>query len=126
MGSGRSSVTFTNSYKKKLYVAYMRLDYNCQSECGDIWDVLGWINLDPGQTQSRANPTNNRWFYYYAEADDGAVWFGPYAAEVSDLKFEKCSCLSVIIENGTPFNPYHVVGFRDVDTKTYSGVNFVG
>jgi len=66
MSTGMSEVTFTNSYGKKMYVAYMRRDFNCQGECGDIWDVLGWINLDPGETETRANPTNNRWDYYYA------------------------------------------------------------
>jgi hypothetical protein len=77
MGSGRSEVTFTNSYGKKIYVAYMRRDFDCQADCGDIWDVLGWINLDPGETESRANPTTNRWYYYYAEASDGAFWAAP-------------------------------------------------
>ena len=51
MSSGRSEVTFTNSYGKKMYVAYMRRDFNCQAECGGIWDVLGWISLDPGETE---------------------------------------------------------------------------
>ena len=125
MGSGRSSVTFTNSYGKKLYVAYMRRDFSCQSECGDIWDVLGWINLDPGETESRANATTNRWYYYYAEAADGAYWAGPYVAEVSNARFEKCTCLGVIVQNGEATNPYYDVGFRELDCKTYSGVNFV-
>jgi len=31
-----SDVTFTNSYGQKMYVAYMRVDYNCQNECGDV------------------------------------------------------------------------------------------
>jgi hypothetical protein len=117
MSSGRSEVTFTNSYGKKMYVAYMRRDFDCQSDCGDIWDVLGWINLDPGETETRANATNNRWYYYYAEADDGAVWAGPYVAEVRAAKFQKCTCVGA--------TTYYDVGFRELDTKTYSGVNFV-
>jgi hypothetical protein len=103
----------------------MRRDFNCQNECGGIWDVLGWINLDPGETESRANPTNNRWFYYYAEAEDGAVWAGPYVAEVTQTRFEKCTCLGVIVQNGGATNPYHDVGFRELDSQTYSGVNFI-
>ncbi len=95
MGTGHSSVSFTNSYGKKIFVAYMRRDFNCQSECGEPWDVLGWINLDPGETESRDNPTSNRWFYYHAEASDGAVWAGPFVAEVEQPKFEKCTCLGV-------------------------------
>ncbi|HEY7025595.1 MAG TPA: hypothetical protein VH371_11615, partial [Candidatus Limnocylindrales bacterium] len=78
MGSGRSSINFHNSYGKKLWVAYMRVDWDCNNDCGEPWDVLGWIALDPGETESRSNPTSNRWFYYYAEAIDGAFWAGPY------------------------------------------------
>lgn len=121
---GRSDVTFTNSHGKKIYVAYMRLDYNCQNECGDPWDVLGWISLDPGQTQSRSNPTENKWFYYYAEDVDGAVWAGPYVAEVTQARFEKCTCLGVSVVNGDSTNPYDDVGFRELDTDAYSGINF--
>jgi hypothetical protein len=120
---GRSDVTFTNSYGTKLYIAYMRREWQCQSECGDIWDVLGWINLDPGETETRANPTKNQWFYFYAEASDGAVWAGPYVAEVSNSKFEKCTCLGVIVSEGPP--PYYDVGFRELDVVQFSGVNFV-
>src|SRR5262245_8830917 len=123
MGTGRSSVSFTNSYGKTMYVAYMRRDFSCQPECGDIWDVLGWIKLEPGEKKYRDNPTTNRWFYYYAEAIDGAYWAGPYLAEVSNNKFEKCNCLGVIVSDGS--HPYYDVGFRELDSKTYSGVNFV-
>jgi Protein of unknown function (DUF1036) len=120
---GASEIRFTNSYGQKLYVAYMRLDYGCQDDCGDPWDVLGWINLDPGETETRANPTENGYFYYYAEADDGNSWAGPFPAEVTQTVFEKCTCLGVIVQNGEPTNPYHTVGFRELDTNTYSGVN---
>ncbi len=116
---GRSNVTFTNSTGAKIYVAYMRLDYNCRNVCGEPWDVLGWINLDPGETETRPNPTENRWFYYYAESANGAVWSGSYVAEVRQARFEKCRCLGV-----SP-NPYHKVGFRELDTNTYSGVKFI-
>ena len=122
MGSGRSEVTFTNSYGQKMYVAYMRRDFSCQ-DCGDIWDVLGWIGLDPGETETRANPTDNRWYYYYAEAVDGAYWAGPYGAEVSQARFEKCTCLGVVVSDGP--QPYHDVGMRELDSAAFSGVNFV-
>jgi hypothetical protein len=122
---GASAVNFTNSYGQKIYVAYMRLDYGCQDDCGDPWDVLGWINLDPGETQTRDNPTENEYFYFYAEAEDGSFWAGPFPAEVTQTRFEKCTCLGVIVENGEPTNPYWTVGFRELDTNAYSGVNFV-
>jgi len=114
------AVRFRNSYSSKLYVAYMRLDYACGDDCGDPWDVLGWINLEPGQTQTRPNPTNNRWFYYYAEADDGSYWAGEFVAEVSQQKFHKCTCL------GTTSPLWHNVGMRELDLHQWGGVNFTG
>jgi Protein of unknown function (DUF1036) len=123
MAHGRSSVRFTNSYGKKLFVAYMRLDFSCQAECGEPWDVLGWINLDPGETEARANPANNQWFYFYAEAVDGAFWAGPFVANVSNNKFEKCSCLGVTVSQGP--QPYYDVGMRELDTVKFKGVDFI-
>jgi hypothetical protein len=123
MSHGRADVRFTNSYGKKMYVAYMRRDFDCQGECGDIWDVLGWIGLDAGETETRSNPTRNQWFYYYAEAVDGAFWAGPFVANVSNNKFQKCSCLGVIVSHGP--QPYYDVGMRELDTVKFSGVNFI-
>ncbi len=123
MSHGRSDVSFTNSYGQKIFVAYMRRDFTCLETCGAPWDVLGWINLDPGETEYRANPTKNQWFYYYAEAVDGAVWSGPFVAEVSDQKFSKCTCLGVIVSHGP--QPYYDVGMRELDTVAYPGVNFI-
>lgn len=122
---GNTSLNFTNSYSQELFVAYMRLDQGCGDECGEPWDVLGWIDLQPGQTQSRDNATGNQWFYYYAEATDGAVWNGPFPAEVTQAAFEKCTCLGVIQQNGPPTNPYFTVGFQELDTNQFGGVNFV-
>ena len=121
---GASTVNFQNSYTTVIWVAYMRLDNNCGDECGDPWDVLGWVQLAPGDSQNRANPTNNQFYYYYSEAADGNHWSGPYVAEVQQPAFEKCTCLGVIVENGEPTNPYHDVGFRELDTNQYGGVTF--
>jgi uncharacterized membrane protein len=122
---GASNVRFTNSYGQKIYVAYMRVDNDCGDDCGDPWIVKGWVGLDPGETETRANPTSNRYFYYYAESVDGAFWSGPYPAEVTQTVFSKCTCLGVIIINGPGTNPYETVGFRELDTDNFGGVNFV-
>jgi len=118
-----SDVGFTNSTSQTLWVAYMRRDFGCLAECGEPWDVLGWCKLLPGQYKERANPTDNRWFYYYAEGSSGSVWSGPYVAEVSQAKFSKCTCLGVSVSHGT--SPWHDVGMRELDTDKYSGVKFV-
>jgi hypothetical protein len=122
MSHGRSELSFTNFYQHTIFVAYMRRDFVCQADCGEPWDVLGWIRLEPGETKFRNNPTNNQFLYYYAEAVDGALWAGPYLAEVSNEKFSKCSCLGVSVSHGP--QPYYDVGMRELDTVAYSGVNF--
>jgi Protein of unknown function (DUF1036) len=122
---GASEVRFTNGYSVPISVAYMRRDEGCRNTCGEPWDVLGWVNLQPGQTATRPNPTRNRWFYHYAEATDGRVWAGPYPAEVRRSRFQKCTCLGVIVINGDPSSPFHDVGFRVLDTDRFGGVNFV-
>jgi hypothetical protein len=119
---GLSQVRFTNSTATKIYVAYSRRDDNCRSICQDYgegsWDVLGWINLDPGETETRANPTSYRFFYYYAEGADGRIYNGVYGPrEVTNSIFQKCTCVR---------RPsYYPVGFRQLDTDRFGGVNFL-
>jgi hypothetical protein len=117
-----ADVNFANLYSSKIYVAYMRLDPACGADCGDPWDVLGWVNLEPGQNESRPNPTGNPWFYYYAEADDGTVWGGDFVAEVSNDRFQKCTCLGVSVSHGP--NPWHDVGMEELDLNVWGGVDF--
>ena len=119
-----SVVSFTNSTTMKIYGAYMRADRSCLDDCGDWYDVLGWINLDPGETETRANPSESPWFYYYAERADGVVYGGDYPAEVADFAFEKCTCLGVISQNGPPTSPYYTVGFDELNLDEWGGVDF--
>lgn len=121
-----ADVGFTNLYSSKIYVAYMRYDAACGADCGDPWDVLGWINLEPGQTQTRSNPTGSRWFYYYAEADDGSVWGGNFfGGDVHAwAAFQKCTCLGVSVSHGQ--NPWYEVGMDQLDLAEWGGVNFTG
>lgn len=113
---GSSTVNFINHTGTTIYVAYMRRDFGCQEVCGDIWDVLGWVVLNNGDSQTRSNPTNNKWFYYYAESADGRIWSGVYSAEVQQPAFQKCTCQ---VGQG-----YHTVGFDVLDTDAFSGVTF--
>jgi hypothetical protein len=99
----------------------MRKDNACAAACGPYlnWNVLGWINLDPGETETRANPTSYRFFYHYAERADGAVYNGAYGpAEVSNNVFQKCQCL-------TGGAGWYSVGFRQLNTDRWGGVNYL-
>lgn len=116
MTTGSSEVRFRNHYGKKIFVAYMRRDDFCEAVADNVWEVKGWIGLDPGETEYRANETGNRWFYYYAEAVDGAFWSGPFAAKVDYTVFTWCV--------GTSYAKYDV-GMRELDTAKYGGVRFI-
>jgi hypothetical protein len=112
------SVIFRNSYSSRIFVAYQRKNPACTALCGEPWDVLGWINLAPGQTQTRANPTGSRWYYYYAEAEDGAIWDGAWGGDVLDVAFQKCDCLS------GPTGWYRVK-MDQIDLATSGGIEFI-
>jgi hypothetical protein len=117
------TVEFINSTTTKIYVAYMYYDLACGSDCGDPWNVEGWIVLDPGERETRPNPTGNQFFLDYAEGDDGRIYdTGNYPAEVSNDVFEKCTCLGVSVSHGP--QPYYTVGFQITDLNVYSGVQF--
>jgi hypothetical protein len=97
----RTEISFTNSNRTTICVAFNRWDRACLDDCGDGWDVLGWIRHAPGETMTRANPTGNRWFYYYAEADNGTDYNGPFRDHVTDTAFQLCSCLGVSVSHRT-------------------------
>ena len=128
---GASSVNFVNQTSSTVNVAYMRANApNCSDRCGSVWEVLGWIVLAPGGSQSRANPDSSRWFYFYAESADGRlVWNGAYRGEVQNNRFAECrGCiLYQTRQNGEaqsfPIPPWHLVGYVELDTNTFGGVN---
>ena len=50
-----------------------------------------------------------------AEAWDGAVWAGPYGAQVSIYAFDGCIDIGTSVSDGP--DPYFDVGFRQVDAS---------
>jgi uncharacterized membrane protein len=69
-------VHFHNSYGPRIWVALMFKDDGCGSE-GRPWGTRGWWTIDNGADVHVLN-TDNRYIYYYAEADNGAVWTGNF------------------------------------------------
>lgn len=118
MSHGSGEVRFTNLYGRRLFVAYMRVDADGQPEGGEPWEVRGWVGLDPEETAVRANPTGNQWFYYFAEAVDGAIWAGPHVVEVTDTAFTTGS-------GRGRTDGWQAAGMRVLDTVKYAGVVFV-
>src|SRR5579871_222500 len=82
---------FHNSYSSPLWVAVMW--YNpgpCGGEGGN-WATAGWWQVDPGGTVHTDVWTANRYFYIYAEAEDGAVWGGDYGpVYATNQAFQGC------------------------------------
>jgi uncharacterized membrane protein len=101
---------FTNSYTSPLSVAVMW--YTPGSSCPDDWQARGWWNLNPGDTVATNVWTYNRYFCFYAEAWDGAMWAGPYPADVYYSAFDKCAYIGEVDSEG--YSPPQV-GMRLVD-----------
>jgi hypothetical protein len=83
---------FQNNYIKHLHVAVAWLDDGCVGvPLGNPgWKTGGWWTIAPGDTVETDASTGNRYFYYYAESDDGYFWAGRYKFSVGD-GYEECS-----------------------------------
>jgi len=100
-------VYFRNSYGTKVWVTIMRYDPDSCGEYGN-WATAGWWGIDPGQ-QVWAFSTNNRYAAFYADADDGAHWSGPYGpVYVYWEAFDSCVNIGSTAAYGT-------VGMRLID-----------
>jgi uncharacterized membrane protein len=83
-----------NAYPQPLYAVYMFYSPDgCGGEGGD-WQAIGWFYIQPGVTATLyANDlgdVKNRYWYYYAEAIDGARWSGDVDTYVNDGPFYIC------------------------------------
>ena len=103
---------FRNSYGPRLWVSIMYYD---PSNCGQYgkWGTRGWWAIDYGNSAYVLN-TNNRYAYFYAEADDGAVWTGPYGPiYVTQNSFNLCLWLGAVDDRpvglGEAFDRGHAV-----------------
>ena len=102
---------FCNSYPVTIWTAisFYSPDH-CGGEGGD-WQNIGWYRVDPGQcvvVYSNDLADLNRFWYFYAEADDGAVWEGEFPTFIKDPEaFNLC--------DGIGTTQLRRVGFRELD-----------
>jgi len=84
-------VHFINGYTRRVQIAIAFKQDSC-SEYGRPWGTRGWWVLNPGE-EAYVLDTNNRFFYYYAEATDGSrLWTsaeGPFVYVVQSA-FDSC------------------------------------
>ncbi|MET9643317.1 DUF1036 domain-containing protein [Streptomyces syringium] len=105
------SLSFRNSYRTLVSVAYIKRFPNCP----EGWLKRGWWNIQPGATVTvdGANVSAvNRFWYFHAEATDGAVWAGPIVTCVTTNAFEWC------LNRCDP--PTRNEGFREIDVNGFT------
>jgi uncharacterized membrane protein len=99
-----------SNYPADLWVSIMFYSpETCGGDGGDF-ETMGWWTLSTGACANvYANDLEdlNRYWYYFAEAADGAVWAGPYQAYVPNEAFNDCY--------GTGVSGRRIVGFRQLD-----------
>jgi hypothetical protein len=113
---------FKNSHSALVSVAVMWYSPGtCGGEGGD-WETRGWWNIAPGHSVGTNVWTSNRYFAFFAEGQDGAVWTGPVGppggAEVSIDAFDRCIDIGTSVSDGP--SPFFNVGFRLVDAGWWS------
>ena len=110
------ALVFCNGYPRQVWVAIMFYNpEDCGGEGGDF-EMMGWWNIAPGAcTTVYANDLAdlNALWYYFAEADDGIVWAGPFEATVpTESPFgggNSCYGLGQVTSDGD----FRSIGFRE-------------
>jgi hypothetical protein len=103
------SLSFQNDYSEDVWIAILYRSSDCQN-AGD-WKLTGWFALAPGQllpVYVGKLASNNRYWYYYAYARDGATWSGDtFYHYIPDTSFDWCWNFGNTTEN--------MVGFIEID-----------
>jgi uncharacterized membrane protein len=106
-----------NAYPKGVWVAIMYYAPDC--EYGE-WIKKGWWRLTPGQCKIVYGgdlADLNRYYCFYAEADDGAVWAGPYKRFVPYQAFSWCEWIACSHSDGSPCG--YTAGYRLLDIDNH-------
>jgi hypothetical protein len=75
---------YSNQYSSGLYLAVGYYSPGCD---GSDWASSGWYRIQAGQTATVLWTTND-YSTFYAEADDGAYWAGPYGVDLPYHAFD--------------------------------------
>jgi uncharacterized membrane protein len=110
-------LTLCNSYPASVWTAIMFYSpETCGGDGGDF-EMMGWWRIEPGSCALLyANDLGdvNRYWYYFAHAADGAVWAGPFGANVPRTAFggDNACWGSQHVTNEPDFER---IGFREFD-----------
>jgi len=78
---------YHNGYGPRIWVAVGYYSPGCED--GSNWAKKGWWRLDAGETKT-VLWTTNTYSTFYAEAEDGAFWAGPYVTDLPFPAFDWC------------------------------------
>jgi uncharacterized membrane protein len=113
-GDTEMGLTLCNNYSQLISTAIMFYSPDtCGAEGGDF-EMMGWWSLNPGSCALvYANDLEdlNQYWYYYAIAEDGTEWSGPFPNSVPKAAFDQCWGLGI---GGDP-NDFTRVAFRELD-----------
>jgi uncharacterized membrane protein len=70
-------ICYNNAYKSGIWLVIGYYSPGCPD--GGNFAKKGWWRLEPGQSATVLS-TTNEYSYFYAEADDGEVWAGPWGS----------------------------------------------
>lgn len=98
---------FCNRYHSTVWVAIIYHRPNCPD--GGDWAKKGWWRIEPGQCKVPIGGNlPNRYYYFFAEAADGAFWAGTLATQAPQRVFDWCL--------NTGSTDSRTLGFRQLDT----------
>jgi uncharacterized membrane protein len=115
------SLRVRNKYPKPISVMIEWHHPNCPD--GGDWRKAGWWNVQPGAVATvYGNDVDdvNRFWYFFAQATDGATWSGPISERVPSHAFELCASIAS--------NMDRFIGMRefDVDSNSTYTLNLTG
>jgi uncharacterized membrane protein len=102
------SLTFNNKYSAPVSISILWYSPGCPD--GGDWELAGWYNLDTGQSMTVFSgdlDDINRYWFFNAEATDGAYWAGDVVHDVPPTAFDWCW--------DTDSNVASPIGFREID-----------
>ena len=101
------SISFINKHGTPVSVCLVWYNPNCSDP---PFRKTGWWNLPNGDSRTVLNGAyRNRYFYFYAEASDGAYWGDPrFRIAVTNNAFDRCA--------GDIFEPNRIVTLREINT----------
>src|SRR5574342_1289140 len=105
-------LTLCNSYTSRIYTTIMFYNPEACGGDGQDFETRGWWPLDPGScalVYGHDLDDVNRFWYYFAMADDGAVWAGPFGTSVPRAAFRSCYGTAT----GGASSDFIAVGYRE-------------